>query len=273
MVGRAWVTWDRPFPVGYALTRRSWKGTQLWGRCADVEGLFVAPGDATGSPFRLIGCEPATALVDALRRADDRAPVRVELCPLDASGREMQRFSVTLDTAGAQPSATGGALLDIPIADGDDKRLPVTARPVWDLWRKGVPTSLNQWTAFSAEGRNAWLRLALHLHFTRADTPLPRSGGEYHLDGRAVSDVPGLHCALGEALDGPGGYYGSGMDAMRDCLSGGFAAEPPFRLVWHDARASRRALADVRLAPEGRLGYFDDVFRTLRRFGVIVELC
>ncbi|WP_017598872.1 barstar family protein, partial [Nocardiopsis lucentensis] len=202
----------------------------------------------------------------------DRAPVGVDLCPLDANGREMQRFPVTLDTAGARPSATGGALLDIPVVAGDGERPPVTARPVWDLWREGVPTSPNQWTAFSTEGRNAWLRLALHLYFTRADAPLPRSGGEYHLDGRSVTDVPGLHCALGEALNGPGGYYGWGMDAMCDCLSGGFAVEPPFRLVWHDARASRRALADVRLAPEGRLGYFDDVFRALRHFGVTVEL-
>ncbi|WP_031170581.1 hypothetical protein [Streptosporangium roseum] len=35
-----------------------------------------------------------------------------------------------------------------------------------------------------------------------------RPGGVHHLDGRFVTDMPGLHCAMDEALVGPGGDVG-----------------------------------------------------------------
>ncbi|MER6694301.1 barstar family protein [Streptomyces minutiscleroticus] len=44
---------------------------------------------------------------------------------------------------------------------------------------------------------------------------------EYHLDGRFVTDVPGLHCAIAEALLGPGRYFGREQNAFEDCLCGG----------------------------------------------------
>ncbi|MEM9187722.1 MAG: hypothetical protein AAGF12_01000, partial [Myxococcota bacterium] len=34
--------------------------------------------------------------------------------------------------------------------------------------------------------------------------------------------------ALGEALRGPGGYYGASLDSLADCTCGGFGPVPPF---------------------------------------------
>jgi hypothetical protein len=99
-----------------------------------------------------------------------------------------------------------------------------------------------------------------------------RSGGVHHLDGTFVTDVPGLHCAMAEALVGPGGYFGREWNAFKDCLSGGFGVSPPFTLIWHDADVARQALAGVVSDPGEGLSYFEDIVRLLTRYGAVVEL-
>ncbi|HWO60336.1 MAG TPA: barstar family protein, partial [Umezawaea sp.] len=76
-----------------------------------------------------------------------------------------------------------------------------------------------------------------------------RSGGQdrppgttYDLDGRFVTDVEGFYCAIGEAVNGPGGYFGWNLDALDDCLRGGSGARAPFRVVWHDSAVGREHL-------------------------------
>ncbi|MFE0459376.1 barstar family protein [Kitasatospora sp. NPDC058965] len=88
---------------------------------------------------------------------------------------------------------------------------------------------------------------------------------EYEMDGAAATDRPGLFAALGSALNGPGGYYGSNLDALVDCLRGGFGPVPPFTLVWHDFPA-----ADT--TPGLPPGYAREVVRVLRGAGVTVRL-
>lgn len=57
------------------------------------------------------------------------------------------------------------------------------------------------------------------------------SGGVYALDGSAIDDIPSLYLALGETINGPGGYFGACLDSLSDCLCGGFSAIPPFQLI------------------------------------------
>ncbi|MFB7977858.1 barstar family protein [Streptomyces vinaceus] len=127
------------------------------------------------------------------------------------------------------------------------------------------------WAQYDAQGRAAWLDLTTRAW--RMPTHRPdRSGGEYHLDVRFVTDGPGLHCAMAEALLGPGRYFGRGWDAFKDCLCGGFGVAPPFTLTWHDSEVARRALADVVEDPEGRLSYFEEIVQLLEARGVTVVL-
>ncbi len=65
-----------------------------------------------------------------------------------------------------------------------------------------------------------------------------RSGLTIHLDGSWINDVPSFHLALGEAVNGPNGYFGGCLDALEDCLYGRFGVLPPLTI---------------------RLGHFDDV--------------
>ncbi|MFF1873830.1 barstar family protein [Kitasatospora herbaricolor] len=95
---------------------------------------------------------------------------------------------------------------------------------------------------------------------------------EHHLDGSRITDRASCYAALGEAVNGPGGYYGSNLDALADCLRGGFGAEPPFTLVWHDAAVARRRLTGPAVIGERELSYFEAVLDTLRTGGVTVLL-
>ncbi|MEU0544614.1 barstar family protein [Nocardia sp. NPDC005978] len=71
----------------------------------------------------------------------------------------------------------------------------------------------------------------------------------YTLVGDAVTDIDGFYCALGEAINGPGGYFGWNLDALADCLCGGFGATWPFTLRW-----TRFEVADAHRAMAGDSG-------------------
>lgn len=178
-----------------------------------------------------------------------------------------------LAITGARPSVLGGTLVDITLTDGGDDRPSPAVRPVWEKWYQGPPAEPNAWAPYDAQGRAAWLDLSTRAW--RVPVPRPdRSGGEYHLDGRFVTDVPGLHCAIAEALLGPGRYYGREWNAFKDCLCGGFGAAPPFTLTWHDSEVARHAFAaDAEGAQgPGRLSYFEEIVHLLERSGVTVVL-
>ena len=82
--------------------------------------------------------------------------------------------------------------------------------------------------------RESWCR---NVHEIRV-----RSGDTIELDGRELTDIPSFFLALGHAINGPGGYYGGNLDALSDCLCGGFGLLPPFTLWIRHADAARDAL-------------------------------
>ncbi|MEE1782198.1 barstar family protein [Streptomyces sp. SP17BM10] len=149
----------------------------------------------------------------------------------------------------------------------DDELIVPAARPVWDAWFEGPPAEPGTWAAFPSEGRAEWSAFAA----ARQDTGGLPTGPVRHLDGRHVTDVPGLVCAIGEAVAGPGGHYPQCWHALRGCPCGGDAPPEPFTLVWHDAEVARRALAAVSVDTEGQTPYVDDVLRLLARVGITVE--
>jgi RNAse (barnase) inhibitor barstar len=50
------------------------------------------------------------------------------------------------------------------------------------------------------------------------------------LDGTWINDIPSFYLSLGEAINGPNGYFGAGLDALPDCLNGGFGVLPPLTI-------------------------------------------
>ncbi|MHA7666487.1 barstar family protein [Mycolicibacterium sp. HS_4_1] len=53
-----------------------------------------------------------------------------------------------------------------------------------------------------------------------------------------------LFTELGHAVGGPGGYFGSNLDALADCLGGDFGTpdDEPFRFVLTDSSKVKKAL-------------------------------
>jgi hypothetical protein len=72
-------------------------------------------------------------------------------------------------------------------------------------------------------------------------------------EGAHVTDITSYYCALGEAVDGPGGYFGWNLDALAVCLRGGFGATPPFTVlepeVPHVREVFERAGVTLRATP------------------------
>ncbi|MFE0701069.1 barstar family protein [Streptomyces sp. NPDC058872] len=61
-------------------------------------------------------------------------------------------------------------------------------------------------------------------------TPLPAdapAGQVFTLGGRHIVDRDAFYCAIGEVVNGPGGYFGWNPDALDDCLRGGWGATAP----------------------------------------------
>ncbi|EFL16926.1 barstar family protein [Streptomyces sp. C] len=183
---------------------------------------------------RLLGCTVRGPLLDVLEGREERPLGYRHLDALDASGGLLARAGHP-HVVDRQPSSRGPGLYDLTVHM--DPQPPVVA-DVWELWREGRPAVPNLWARFDGTGRELWLDPAL-VHPRGPDRP---AGGTYHLDGRHVTDAEGFFCALGEAVNGPGGYFGRCLNGVADALCGGFGAGPPFTLVWHDHDVARRSL-------------------------------
>ncbi|MDN3296762.1 barstar family protein [Streptomyces ficellus] len=77
----------------------------------------------------------------------------------------------------------------------------------------------------------------------------------YVIEGRRVTGLESFWQVIGEAVNGPGGYFGRNLDAFADCLSGGFGTPDgdDFVIEWRDHDVSRRALGHPETARELRL--------------------
>lgn len=66
----------------------------------------------------------------------------------------------------------------------------------------------------------------------------------YLVDGSHVRTRADFYTELGRAVNGPGGYFGSNLDALVDCLRGGFGTpdDEPFRFVLQDSARIKSAV-------------------------------
>ncbi|MFB7453483.1 barstar family protein [Streptomyces sp. NPDC056194] len=66
----------------------------------------------------------------------------------------------------------------------------------------------------------------------------------YVLDGRQIRTLEDFWRVIGEAINGPEGYFGRNLDAFADCLSGGFGTpdDDDYVVEWRDHQVSRQHL-------------------------------
>jgi RNAse (barnase) inhibitor barstar len=219
-----------------------------YGTCRDVSGVFREQAAPPVPQVRLLGCRPETPLLTALNTVGQscRASLRgrriraeVYMIAADGSGRPVIGAVVSGTVAAGEPSRLGAGLLDVTVDSDPQEPLPTGILGILEHWHTGPPAQKNLWGGYDRELRHHWAGVAL-AHLPSAPDRPPST--TYNLDGRFVTDIEGFYCAIGEAINGPGGYFGWNLDALDDCLRGRFGARTPFRLVWHDAAVAREHL-------------------------------
>ncbi|MFE7098531.1 barstar family protein [Streptomyces erythrochromogenes] len=203
-------------------------------------------------PIVLRGLAPGEELRQALEAAT--RPVldlgEAVLHVRDDRGEPFAELPLWVTVSDRRPSALGANLIDLELEGKLSDPVPEAARPLWEQWLTGVPRTSSAWAGLDTRQRWAWLDHVLRRPrpYKGVDRP---SGHAYELDGRHVTDVPGLYLALGEAVNGPGCYLGADLHALADCLGGGFGYSGPATLLWRNSAVAREHLSHA-LAPDGR---------------------
>ncbi|MFF3441858.1 barstar family protein [Streptosporangium sp. NPDC002721] len=119
------------------------------------------------------------------------------------------------------------------------------AGEVWRRWASGVHLKQDEWFQWPSKYHETWLHVVQNSWFASFRRAARYETGEVvYLDGSKVTTKSGFYCALGEAINGPGGYFGSNLDALADCLSSESGEALPLKIVWHNFQASRNSLGD-----------------------------
>ncbi|MEO1174380.1 MAG: barstar family protein [Myxococcota bacterium] len=113
---------------------------------------------------------------------------------------------------------------------------------------------MGAWVGGSETELIRWLDDAYERHFASGKPSNGDPTGEVVIDGTQVVDLLTMYCAFGEAINGPGGYFGRNLDAFDDCLFGGFGLKAPCVIVWKDSAVSR-----ARFDAAGKARVFEEV--------------
>lgn len=259
----------------YALTSDE-DDADFWGFAHEANGLFAPLPEGEGARrVHLAGCLPQGHLLKSLDHVGSRRAVAgnawIDL--LDAGGASMGSYFVNeVTVVDAHQSAQGAGLVDLTVTLWCDQALP-GADNVWDLIRTGQLKRTGMWHELDPEGRHAWLSVALwSREYQRAGRPDTPAHQAFTLDGGHIVDINSFYCALGEAINGPGGYFGWNLDALVDCLRGGWGATPPFTLQWQHSAVAKARLVDSRATGDGAATPFEVLLEIFDEQGIQVAL-
>ncbi len=250
--------------------------SDFWGFAHEAVGLFTPLPDEEGARrVRLAGCRPQGGLLRCVDHVGSRRAVAgnawFEL--LDRDGATMGSYFVNeLTVIDVKSSASRAGLVDLTVTLWCENALP-GAEPLWELVRTGHLNHTGMWHELAPEDRHAWLSVALwSREYQRQGKPDAPAGQVFALDGRHIVDRDTFYCAIGEAINGPGGYFGWNLDALDDCLRGGWGATTPFTLHWDFSAEARTRLAERVPAGDRELALFDLLLEIFEERGVSVIL-
>ncbi|GAA2508544.1 hypothetical protein GCM10010406_51290 [Streptomyces thermolineatus] len=258
-------------PEGYRGSVRLHNGRRWLGSCREFTRIL--PPEQAPPPLVLRGLAQGGRLRSALMKGTRRA-LTLEEAALeiqdDRGGLFTERLLRTKITAW-HPSSYGTDLIDLELDGGLFTPVPEYARSVWERWLAGPPDTPGAWAGLDTRHREVWLDLVRErgCRHTHNDRP---AGHAYRLDGRHITDEPGLYLALGEAINGPGGYFGGCLGALDDCLGGTFGYTAPATLLWRDASTARTHLSHLLTADGQPYDLFAEVLGLLVRGGMHVTL-
>ncbi|GAB3965658.1 barstar family protein [Streptomyces sparsus] len=114
---------------------------------------------------------------------------------------------------------------------------------IWQRRASEDPLRRGEWMEYPAEAHESWLHVTQNSWFatghtaTRYDT-----GTSCTIDGSKILNESSFYCELGESVNGVGGYFGSNLDALADCLASSTATGNRFDVLWRESTPSRERM-------------------------------
>ncbi|MEU3777370.1 barstar family protein [Streptomyces sp. NPDC032472] len=259
----------------YALTSDE-GDSDFWGFAHEAEGMFTPLSDEEGARrVHLTGCLPQGGLLRSVEHVGSGRAVagNAWFDLLDGDGATMGSYFVNEVTViDVKPAACGAGLVDLTVTLWCQNAL-AGAEQVWDLIRTGRLNRPGMWQELAPEDRRAWLSVALwSQEYQRQGRPDAPAGQVFTVDGRHIVDRDTFYCAIGESVNGPGGYFGWNLDALEDCLRGGWGATAPFTLHWDSSAEARARLVERVPAGDREVALFDLLLEILEEARVSVIL-
>ncbi|KOG44873.1 Barstar domain containing protein [Streptomyces virginiae] len=250
--------------------------SDFWGFAHEADGLFTPLPDEEGARrVHLVGCLPEGRLLKSVAHVGGRRAVAgtAWLALLDGDGATMGSYFVNKVTVvDVKPSARGVGLVDLTVTLLCENALPGAER-AWDLLRTGRLNQTGMWHDLAPADRKAWLSVALWSRgYQCRGKPDAPAGQVFTLNGRHIVDKDSFYCAIGEAINGPGGYFGWNLDALDDCLFGGWGATAPFTLHWDSSAEARARLVERLPVGDREVALFDLLLEIFEKRGVSVIL-
>jgi RNAse (barnase) inhibitor barstar len=220
----------------------------------DIYGFFINPGEQS-TEVAFLGVHEINR---SRRRAED-AVLDITNCRGEKIGEyfigRVGGRDIATDATGSSDSRVSYRLF------GNRCEHP-SARRIWRRWASRVALNKDEWVQLPAGHQEAWLHVVQNCWFT-SNRRAARYGVHdvAHLDGTHIFTKAGFFCALGEAVNGPGGYFGSNLDALEDCISSSYGEGPITKIVWRNFESSKKSLDDV---------FLNSIMGMMREFGIEV---
>ncbi|MEQ0558839.1 barstar family protein [Amycolatopsis sp. NEAU-NG30] len=163
----------------------------------------------------------------------------------------------------AMNSSSGPVLDSVVFRQFDGRCECRDAVAVWRRWASAELKS-NEWAHWPASYHSAWLHVAQNSWFfgERLHVATEADRSVVYLAGKVVLTKASFFCALGEAVNGPGGYFGSNLDALVDCIRSNLGGASLSKIVWRDFDTSRQVLdAD----------FLDSLIAVMDEFSIVLE--
>lgn len=201
---------------------------------AGIQGFFVASEDTTGR-VELLG---PSHLPDARSFHD------VELQVLDNRGEVIGAYYVgQVDILDRQAADLASAAVVEASFGGYSLPFPYAAK-VWCRWAANTPFEYGEWRRLPPDQHSSWLHVVQTAWFQAGNMATRYGSGRLCLvEGSGLANIDSVYCELGEAINGPAGYFGSGLDALVDCLRTA-TATGTFELVWRNLESTAECVGE-----------------------------
>ncbi|TMQ91086.1 barnase inhibitor [Actinomadura soli] len=138
------------------------------------------------------------------------------------------------------------------------------AGTIWRRWASERPIRCGEWHQYSVDYHSSWLHVVQTSWFESGHGIIKHGIGDtLSIDGSNITTVASFYCAIGEAVNGAGGYFGSNLDAFADCLASGQEIRSLTRVIWDNYSVSFRALGEE---------FIDSIMTILGEFDIEVAL-